>query len=286
MGQIIINGLVLGASYALIALGLTLIFSIMNILNFAHGQMYMLGGFVIYYLYGQFHLPYFVALFGSMATLAIVGMIFERFLFRRVLREVKREEVTMLLAMGSALLLEHGALLAFGEKERGVPPVIEGVYKFAGAYIPAQRLFITLCSVVLIIGFLIFMRYTKPGRALRALAQDRIATYLQGVNVDRVSMMGFAIGAALAGGAGGLLALIFPVFSGAGTPISIKAFMMIMIGGAGVIGGALLGGLILGMLESIGYSLIPGSMTYLIIFSVVIILLIVRPQGIMGEQWG
>jgi len=198
----------------------------------------------------------------------------------------KREESSMLLAMGSALLLENIALISFGEKQRGIPPVVKGVFRISGGFLPAERLLIFVVSLLVIIVFLLFIQYTKPGRAMRALAQDKEVTYLQGVDINRIAMLGFAIGAALAGVAGGLLASIFPVYSGAGTVISIKSFLMIIIGGAGVVGGAIIGGLILGMLEAIGYALIPGSMTYLIIFAAVILLLIIRPQGIMGKPWG
>ena len=292
MAQIIINGLIAGMSYALIALGLTLIFSIMNILNFAHGQMYMLGGFAVYYFYARFTLSaytllnYFFALIMCILILAVVGIFFERFLFRRVLRVATRDESSMLLAMGTALVLENFALLAFGEKQRGIPPVFKGVKRIFGAFLPVERLMIFVISFFLIIALLLFIRYTKPGRAMRALAQDKEATYLQGVNINKMAMLGFAIGAALAGVAGGLLAQTYPVYTGSGTIISIKSFLMIIIGGAGVVSGAILGGLILGMLEAIGYGLIPGSITYLLIFAAVILLLIIRPQGIMGKPWG
>jgi len=282
----IVNGLILGMLYALIALGITLIFSIMNILNFAHGQMYMLGGFVVYYLYGVYHWNFFAALAMSILILAAIGACFERFFFRRVLRVARREESSMLLAMGTALLLENFALISFGEKQRGVPPVVTGVIRMSDAYLPAGRALLFAVAFVLIVALLLFVRYTKPGRAMRALAQDKEATSLQGVNINRVSMLGFAIGASLAGVAGGLLATVFPVFSGSGTAISIKSFIMIIIGGAGVVSGAIVGGFILGFAEAIGYGLIPGSMTYLIIFCAVILLLTIRPQGIMGKPWG
>jgi len=284
--QIIVNGLILGMLYALIALGITLIFSIMNILNFAHGQMYMLGGFVVYYLYGVYHWNFFVALGMCILILALIGAFFEKFFFRRVLRVARREESSMLLAMGTALLLENIALISFGEKQRGVPPVVDGVIQILGAYVPVGRALLFFLAFVLIIALLLFVQYTKPGRAMRALAQDKEATYLQGVDINRISMLGFAIGASLAGVAGGLLASIFPVFSGSGTAISIKSFIMIIIGGAGVVSGAIVGGFVLGMAESVGYGLIAGSMTYLLIFCAVILLLALRPQGIMGKPWG
>ena len=286
MTQIIVNALVLSANYALIALGITLIFSIMRILNFAHGQMYMIGGFVVYYVYGIFGINYFVALLSAAFVLAIIGAVFEIFLFRRVLRVSTREENSMLLAVGSALLLESGALLIFGEKQRGVPPIADGVIFIFDAYLPKARLVVFVFSLIFISLLLLFVRYTKPGRALRAIAQNKEVTYLMGVNVDRMSTLGFALGAALAGIAGALLITFLAVNSGVGTPLSIKAFIMIMIGGAGVVSGAILGALVLGFAEAIGYSIFAGPEVYLIIFIAVILFLIVRPQGIMGKPWG
>jgi branched-chain amino acid transport system permease protein len=284
MLQIITNGLMLGTSYALIALGLTLIFGIMNIVNFAHGQMYMIGSFVVYYLYGVYHWNFFLALLMCILVLAVIGAIFERFFFRRFQRLSTRGESSMLLALGTALLLQNIALVAFGEKNRGVPPLIDDIYNLGGlVFIPGNRVVVFVVSLVLMILLLLFIRYTKLGLAMQALAQDKDTTRLMGVNTERVSMLGFALGAALAGVAGGSLALIFPIFSGSGAVISIKSFIMIMIGGAGVVPGAIIGGFILGMLESVGYALIPGSGTYLIIFVAVILLLIFRPLGIMGK---
>jgi branched-chain amino acid transport system permease protein len=284
--QIIVNGVVLAANYALIALGLTLIFGILSFLNFAHGQMYMIGGFVVYYVYGIFGMNFFLALLACALTLFLIGVAFERLFFRRVLRITKREENSMLLAVGTALLLENVALTLFGEKQRGVPPVVSGVYQIFGAYLPASRLLVLVLSALLVIGLLLFVQYTKPGRAMRAVAQDKEVSLLMGVDVGRISALGFGIGAALAGLAGGLLITISAINSGIGTAISIKAFIMIMLGGAGVVAGAILGGIVLGFTEAIGYALIPGSMTYLLIFIGLIIFLILRPQGIMGKPWG
>ena len=235
MSQIIVNGIVLSANYALIALDITLIFSIMNLLNFAHGQIFMIGGFAVYYVYGLWGLPFPVALVAAALVTGAIGYIFEVFFFRRVIREATREEQSMLLAVGTALLLENLALSLFGEKQRGVPPVVTGVFRIGDAYFPASRLLVVALSIALIIGLLVFVQYTKPGRAMRALAQNREVTALMGVDVEKVRAMGFAIGAALAGLGGGLLVTIQAVNSGIGTATSTKAFIMIMIGGAGVV---------------------------------------------------
>ena len=289
MEQVLANGLYLGAQYALIALGLTLIFALMNILNFAHGQLYVIGGFVTSTIYGQLGLPFVVALFAAAVTLAIVGALIERFLFRTVIKRSVREESTMLLAAGIAFFLDAVILLVFGEKQRGVPKIVDGVFNWDFRLImPYDRILIGILAIISIATFVLYMQYSKTGRALRALAQDRVAAQLMGVNVDRYSMIGFALGAMLAGVVGGLLVTITGVNSGIGGPISIKAFMMVMIGGAGVISGAIAGGFILGMMESVGLSVLHsyGDITYLMIFASLMVFLSIRPQGLMGKPWG
>ncbi len=289
MEQIIANGLYLGAQYALIALGLTLIFALMNVLNFAHGQMYVLGGFVTYTIYGQLGFPFVAALAASAGTLAIVGALIEKYLFRSVIKRSVREESTMLLAAGIAFFLDAIILLLFGEKQRGVPKIINGVLNLDFRLImPYDRIVIGFLAIFCIAAFILYMQYSRTGRAMRALAQDRIAAQLMGVNVDRYSMIGFALGAMLAGVVGGLLVTITGVNSGIGGPISIKAFMMVMIGGAGVISGAIAGGFILGMVESVGLSVLSsyGDITYLLIFASLMVFLAIRPQGLMGKPWG
>lgn len=289
MEQILANGLYLGAQYALIALGLTLIFSLMNVLNFAHGQMYVFGGFITYTVVDKLGLPFIVGLFASAVVLAALGALVEIFLFRPVIRRSKREESTMLLAAGVAFFLDAVILLVFGEKQRGVPKIVSGVFNWNMRIImPYDRILIGVLAVALILGFIGFMQYSRTGRAMRALAQDRLAAQLMGVEVDRYSMIGFAMGAMLAGLVGGLLVAITGVNLGMGGPTSVKAFLMIMIGGAGVISGAIAGGFILGMMESVGLSVLSsyGDITYLVIFASLMIFLAIRPQGLMGKPWG
>jgi branched-chain amino acid transport system permease protein len=288
MEQVLANGLYLGAQYALIALGLTLIFALMNVLNFAHGQMYVLGGFVTYTVYGKLQFPFVLALLASGVTLAIVGVLVEKLLFRTVIRRSLREESTMLLAAAVAFFLDAVILLLFGEKQHGVPKIVSGVLDWDYLIIPYDRVLVAGVATVLIAGFMLFMQYSKPGRAMRALAQDRVAAQLMGVKVDRYSAIGFAVGAMLAGVVGGLLVAITGVNSGIGGAISIKAFTMVMIGGAGVVGGAIAGGFILGMMESVGLTVLRayGDITYLVIFAALMVFLSIRPRGLMGKPWG
>lgn len=289
MEQIIVNGLYLGAQYALIALGLTLIFSLMNVMNFAHGQMYVMGGFVTYTVVSQFNIPFFIALVISGITLAVIGALIEKFLFRPVIKKSKRDESTMLLAAGIGFFLDAVILLSFGEKQRGVPKIIDGVFNWDFRIImPYDRIVIGAIAMAMIVAFMLLMHYSKAGRAMRALAQDKVAATLMGVNVDRYQMIGFALGAMLAGIVGGLLVTITGVNLGMGGPTSTKAFIMIMIGGAGVIPGAIAGGFILGMMESVGLSVLSeyGDITYLLIFASLMVFLAIRPHGLMGKPWG
>jgi branched-chain amino acid transport system permease protein len=289
MEQIIANGLYLGAQYALIALGLPLIFSLMNVLNFAHGQMFVFGGFVTYTVVAKAGLPFVVGLLASAVILAAMGAVAEVFLFRPVIKRSKRDESTMLLAAGVAFFLDAVILLVFGEKQRGVPKILNGVFNWDMRIImPYDRILIGFLAVALIVAFIAFMQYSRTGRAMRALAQDRTAAQLMGVDVDRYSMIGFALGAMLAGLVGGLLVAVTGINLGMGGPTSVKAFMMIMIGGAGVISGAIAGGFILGMMESVGLTLLAayGDITYLVIFASLMVFLAFRPQGLMGKPWG
>ncbi len=276
MEQVVANGIYLGSQYAMIALGLTLIFALMNVLNFAHGQMYVIGGFVTYTFYGQFQMPFLLALLMSCLTLTVLGALIEKFLFGPVIRRSAREESTMLLAAGIAFLLDAVILLVFGEKQRGVPKIVDGVFNWDFRIImPYDRILICALAILSIVAFITFMQFSRTGRALRALAQDRDAAQLMGVNVNRYSMIGFALGAMLAGLVGGLLVTITGVNLGMGGPTSIKAFLMVMIGGAGVISGAIVGGFILGMLEAVGLAVLSqyGDITYLVIFVALMIFL-------------
>ncbi|MCV9999750.1 branched-chain amino acid ABC transporter permease [Pararhizobium sp. YC-54] len=289
MEQILANGVYLGSQYAMIALGLTLIFALMNVLNFAHGQMYVIGGFITYTFYGQLGVPFVLALLMSCITLAILGALIERYLFNPVIKRSARDESTMLLAAGIAFLLDALILLIFGEKQHGVPKIINGVFNYEfRLIIPYDRILVCLMAILSIAIFICFMQFSKTGRALRALAQDRVAAQLMGVNVDRYSMIGFALGAMLAGLVGGLLVTITGINLGMGGPTSVKAFMMVMIGGAGVISGAIAGGFILGMLEAVGLAVLSqyGDITYLLIFVSLMIFLAIRPHGLMGKPWG
>lgn len=231
MGQVLANLLILALIYILVAIGIAIIFSILDILNFAHGQMYMWGAVIVYYFYQKLQLNYGLSLLLTMVIIGLLGMGFERFLFRRVKRiERMAGTSSFLLAIGTALLLENLAMLIFGEISRGVRPPVYGLVNIASITVSANRILIACVSFILIGTFAYFIRYAKWGRAMRAVAQDRDAAYLQGIGIERISCLGFGVAAALAAVAGGLLAPVYAVSYSMGGSITVKSFIMMLIG--------------------------------------------------------
>jgi branched-chain amino acid transport system permease protein len=280
-GQIITNAIMLGLIYSLIALGITLIFGIMKTINFAHGQLYMLGGYATFYLSVRYHVNYYLVLPISMALLFLLGAILEKTLFRHLRGQGLP---SLLLSLGIAMGLEAAALLLFGPLNKGIPPPIRQIISIGGVRFSGMRVFAILVSAFLFIALSYFVTRVKIGQAMRALAQDPEAASLQGIDVNRMSWMGFAIGSSLAGAAGGLLVPIFYLQPAIGTPMLIKCFLVMVIGGLGSIPGCLVGAMILGFTESMGTFFFPGNIAPIFAFTVVIIFLLFKPQGIMGRE--
>ena len=280
--QVVLNALVLGLTYTLLALGFTLIFSIMGVVNIAHADLYMLGGFITYYLFGIFHINYFIVLLIIMVVLGGTGAAMERFLFRRL--RGQGFAGPMILSLGLLLLIEGGALILFGEREKGVPSPATGVISIGGVSFGTERLVILAVSLVLLLGLFFFLGRVKSGQGMRALAQDAEAAYLQGININRMSMLSFAIGVALAGVAGALLTPVSFVSYSIGSYLILKCFIVVVLGGLGSMVGCLVGGLILGSIEAFSLAYLPAHVSYLIIFGLVLAVLLLRPQGVMGRR--
>lgn len=282
LAQVITNSFVLGLNYALLGLGFTLIFSIMGVVNIAHADLYMLGGFIVFYLFGIFNVNYLLVLLVVLAGLACVGVVLERFLFRRL--RGQGFAGFMILSLGLSLFIEGVALIVFGEREKGVDSPFTGVVTIGGVTFGLERLMMMLISIALIAALFYFLRRVKRGQAMRALAQDAEAAYLQGIDINRMSMLAFAIGVGLAGVSGALLTPISFVSYNIGSFLILKCFVMVVLGGLGSIPGCVIGGLLLGFIESFTLTYLPGAYAYLIIFGLVFLTLLVRPRGIMGIQ--
>ncbi len=277
--QVLVNGLMLGLTYAIIASGFSLIYGIMRLLNFAHGDFYMLGAFATYLLCEKLGTNYFSAFLLSMVLLALLGVITYYLFFRRFRDQ---HDPSLVIALGVAMLIGGLAPLIFGEDDQSVSPVFTRVIHFMGATLSMERIFVIAMAIALMIALTLFIKFTKTGQAMRAVAQDPEAAALQGIGVDSTFVICMAISSALAGAAGSLLAPLFVVNAYLGTHAVLKALVVVVIGGLGSIPGAIAGGLLLGFVESIGNTFL-GSVTEILGFVIVMLVLIFRPQGLLGH---
>ncbi len=278
--QSTVLGLSMGAIYILMALGLTLMFGMMHIINFAHGAIYMLGAFAIYYLFAQAGIPYLLAFLLTLLLLGMFGLAIERVIYRTLGGET---EPTLVALLALTTLLESSGYLVFGVLDKDVPTVFPGVLRLSGMTLSVERLVIIPIVAVMVMSLHVFMQRTKTGQAMRAIEQDKEAAALQGVNVNRINALAFGIGFALAAAAGALIAPVFAVTPSMGELPLLKAFIIIILGGLGSVPGAILGGVILGLIDGVLATAFGFELAFLLSFVLIIVILLVKPQGLLGH---
>jgi branched-chain amino acid transport system permease protein len=277
--QPLVYGLQIGLTYVLLALGLTVIFSMMNVLNLAHGEFYMLGAFTVFYMNGLLKINYFFALIASVIVVALIGIFFERIFFRPARGEVVP---TVIVGIGLMWLLQTAAQLLFGAQPRGMKEVFQGSVSFLNMNVSDSRIAAGMISILLVAGVYLFIYKTKQGKAMQAVAQDREAAMSLGIDVDKIGTLGFGLGCGLAGVAGGIMAPIFFIEPTMGTTTLIKSLCIIILGGVGSIPGAALGGIILGIIESYGHTFLGYSATTFP-FLIILFILLFKRTGLMGR---
>ena len=278
--QSLVNGLTMGMMYVLIALGLTLLYSIMHIVNFAHGEIYMLGGFVSYYLVTRLGFNYFVSLPLTMVVLFVVGIIMEKLFFSRVRGNFMH---CLLITLGISLIFQSLGWTFFGTEDVTVPSPISGVFRIGTIFIPKQRLLSALIGLALVGLLYLLITKTKIGRHMRAIEQDSEASELFGVSINLVNMVALGIGFALAAIGGALIGSIFVLNPSIGLVPMLKAFVIIILGGLGSIGGCILAGLLLGIIDSVIATLLGANLAYVVAFAILILIIIIRPRGFFGH---
>lgn len=282
--QQLINGLSLGSIYALLALGYTMIYGIIKIIHFAHGDVYMLGAFFGYYTINVWYFNFIMALLSSMIFCAIIGMLIE-FIAYRPLRGSSRITV-LITAIGVSYFLENGMSFLFSGDTRDFPQVIKQVnYEWFGIRVSNVQLLIFATTIILMIILQLIVKKTKMGRAMRAAAADPVAAELMGININGTISFVFAIGSAMAGAAGVLIGLYYnSIDPTMGLTPGIKAFVAAVVGGVGSIPGAAVGAAIIGCLESmmqaIGFSAFKDAAVYVVL----IIVLLFLPAGLFGNK--
>jgi branched-chain amino acid transport system permease protein len=282
--QQLINGISLGSIYALIALGYTMVYGIIKLINFAHGEIFMIGSFIGYFSIAGWGLGFIPALLLSMALCAILGVVIERIAYKR-LRNATRI-AALITAIGVSLLIQNGVIYMRGAQPEAYPEVLANKsLNFFGAQVSSQAILILSVSITLMIILQFIVHKTKIGKAMRAVSYDAEAAKLMGINVDNTISATFAIGSALAGAAG----VIFGIYYTKIDPLmgvipGLKAFVAAVLGGIGIIPGAMVGGLVLGVVETVvsalGFSLWRDAAAFVIL----ILILIFKPSGIFGKN--
>ncbi len=279
--QQVFNGLTLGSIYGLVALGLTLVYGILHIPNFAHGALYMVGAFVSYFLMLDLGVHYWIAMAGSAVVIAALAMLCERLVFHPLRNAPPIHD--KIAAIGVLLFLEALVHMFWGSDFRRMSSPFGGVVNLDGVYLREQGILIITSAIVLVIALNIFLRKTMVGATIIAMAQNREGAFLVGIDSNRVAMMTFAISGALAAIAATLYAPLNLVYPAMGHLVIMKAFVIIILGGMGSIPGAILGGMIIGFAEAFGGYYISTAYKDIIAFGLLVVILSIRPQGLFAK---
>lgn len=282
--QQIINGLSLGSIYALIALGYTMVYGIIKLINFAHGDVMMVGAYSGWFAITVLHLPFLPALLFSMVSCALLGVLIERIAYKP-LRNASRI-AALITAIGVSLFLEYGGMIVVSAQVRTYPPVFpETMFIIGGVYFKYGDIVMLITSVVLMTLLHFTVQYTKVGKAMRAVSFDKEAALLMGINTNNIISFTFAIGSALAAAAGVLMGVYFNTIDPLmGIIPGLKAFVAAVLGGIGIIPGAMVGGLMLGLVESIVSGLGASTWRDAVAFLILILVLIIKPSGLFGKN--
>jgi branched-chain amino acid transport system permease protein len=277
-----INGIMVGSVYALIALGLTLEYGILNIPNFAHGVLYTAGAYLTFLAVVSLGFNYWIAILFAMAALALIGMIMHKLVYHPLVTAPHLN--SFIAAIGLIFMFKAVMLLIWGTDFKRFPPTNDTVFNIIGTVITAQRILIVVITVILIVLLNLFIKKTMAGATIEALAQDREGALLVGINVSRVETMVFAVGSALAAVAAALISPIFLVYNTMGDSVILKAFVIIILGGMGSIPGAIIGGYIIGLIESLGGAYLSTDYNEIIAFAILIGVLAFKPTGLFGAK--
>ena len=279
--QTAINATYAASYMSLIAVGLVMIFGVMGVINFAHGELYMVGAYCVVFLYAQENFPFLVAVAAGLVFVGIVGLLMERVMFR----PLRDNPLSGLIAsIGFLLILQTLAVLGFGRRMGHVPPVTQDKFEIFGAILTHQRLLVIVAAVVLLVALWAFLKRTKFGWALRACAQDAEAAALQGISMNQTARIAIFIGAGLAGVAGALTAPLVSPTPYIGHSIIVTAFIIIIVGGIGSLEGAVVAAVLYAFVHTFVTTLIDGVVANIVGLALMLAVLVVRPTGLFGAK--
>lgn len=283
MIDVLIWGLTIGCIYILLATGLNLIFGVMKLVNFAHGQLLMIGAYVCYWTSTLIGLDPYIAIFASMIAVSLLGIVIEKLCFHPVLGTNKLNEIFV--SLGLIYIIDQGTILLWGDDPRRIiSPFEKMAVPIGDVPIRFDLILAMLVVIAILCGLFVLLQKTKIGRAMRATSQSGEGAILMGINVNRIYLVSFGVGAALAGAAGSLYGILYSFSPYMGATPSIKAFTIIILGGLGSIPGAIVGGLLYGLVENFTVFFLGAPWRDAVAFAVLIATLILRPTGIFGER--
>ena len=281
--QLAIQGILLGGIYGLIALGLSLIFGVMGVINFAHGQMMVMGMYVSYWIFVLLGIDPYLSLVVVAAVIFVLGYLIQSTVVNRILNYPEAIQVLPLVSMG--LILENLALLLWGPDYRSPQTALAlKTYWIGPVMLDVSRLIAFTLAIFITFLIVVFLKKSNTGKCIRAAADNRAGAVLVGINVDRIYNMSFALGAATTAAAGVLLLPLMPLSPHLGHDFTLTAFIVVILGGMGNLIGALVGGLILGLAESLSTLFLPATLKQVVSFSILIIIMLFRPQGLFGGK--
>jgi len=281
--QQLVNGLIIGATYGLMAVGLTMIFGMMDVINFAHGELYMLGGVFAYYLASLLGINFFGSIALAVVLVMVVGLIFDQLVLRKLRNEPTL--ITILVTIGLSIFLQSTVMLFWGPSPQSIPsPFSSKAIQIGFIFLTPFKIFMAVITVAVIFGLHLLIQKTTLGKSMRAVFQEKESAAIVGIDINRVYAINFALGSGLAALAGALLGTLFVVYPNMGLIAVVKAFLIVIMGGMGNFLGAIFGGLLLGVVESMAAGFISSSYKDLFGLLIVMILLVVRPYGLFGRK--
>ncbi|MER1966743.1 branched-chain amino acid ABC transporter permease [Castellaniella sp. GW247-6E4] len=281
--QLIISGILLGMVYALVSVGLTLIFGVSRIINFAHGDFVMVGMYATYLLNQFYGIDPYLGLLLVAPGMFVFGLLIARVLIKPIIGAPQVAQIFATLGLG--LVLQNTALFIFGADFRSGTSIVSGkIIRFMGISLPLASLVAFFVAIAVILGLYLYLRQSYTGKAMRAVAQDRRAASLMSINVSRIDFLTFGLGAGCAGIAGALLLPLMPVYPSVGLNLVIVAFVIVVLGGMGSLWGALIGGIAIGLIENLSAFFIGSEMRQIAYFIVFLLVLLVRPVGLFGVK--
>ncbi len=281
--QLGIQGVLLGGVYGLIAVGLSLVFGVMNVINFAHGQMMVMGMYVSYWIFVLLGVDPYLSLVVTAGAMFVLGYVVQASVVNRILDYPEAMQVLPLVAVG--IVLENLALLLWGPDHRS-PQTALGLETFwiGEVMVDVSRLIAFALAIVITMGIVVFLKKSHAGKRIRAASDNRIGATLVGIDVNRINNLSLGLGAATTGAAGALLLPLMPLSPHIGHDFTLTAFVVVILGGMGNLMGALAGGLILGVAESMATLFLPATMKQVVSFSILVLIMLFRPQGLFGGK--